>query len=195
MIGADIAAEAVAERLRQALPAHLAALRELHAGSEIPDPRLVAAMELAEIGAEKWPAVLVAPEAIVLHQEQSRDRMARRQFLVRYRIAIEGYVRARTYEATAALNRRYAAAVRSVLVQQPSLGVNGQSYPRVGVNSVSEEYAPVFEVSRGRTVGSFRTTFELDCLEVPLIPAQVARVASVEVEQVAVGPTEPLPEE
>lgn len=197
MIGPESATQTLAAFLASQVPLYLAALRVLYPTETLPDPRLVSTADLAEIGAEHWPALIVAPDQMITNDARGHSQQSRPVFTVTYRMSIEGYVRADTYEATGTLVRRYASAVRSALVTSPRLRLPGQpwqgTYPRILVESITEEYAPVFEPSRGRTVGSFRTTVNLSQQETPLLPASLGDVATIEVTQTLVGVAEPLP--
>lgn len=195
--GPDRAAVVLASYLRTELPGHLAALRALYPSVVIPDPRTVSSADLGEIGAEHWPAILVAPDELLENVRTGQTADARPLFEAAYRMSAEGYLRGKGYEATGALTRIYAAAVRSALTSKPTLrhvGIDWTgAFPRVDAGSIREEYAPVFEPSRGRTVGSFRTTFTLRQQEAPLLPVTHGMIESVDVEHTLVGPNEPLP--
>ena len=193
MSGPEAAAETLAAYLRAVFPLHLAAMRaaETLTPTDVPDPKLVSSADLPELGIEHWPALVVVPERLLdlAVADYAPDMRPRTE--ARYQMAVEGYVRAQGFEATGRLTRRYATALRSALLTsrtaRPAGVAWGPESPRIDVRSIREEYSPTVEISRGRTIGSFRTVFDLTQAEMPYIlpvgaSGLIGTVETVEVE-------------
>jgi hypothetical protein len=86
-----------------------------------------------------------------------------------WRIVIGVYDRGRDYKETQSLTRRWAAVVRQVLVQHPTLG--GVA---TGVQWIGEEYAERPERSSARTLGGCAVLFDVTATDVidstPYVP-------------------------
>lgn len=73
-----------------------------------------------------------------------------------WRVVVGGFVRGRDHDATAARVRDWAAVIRQVIVQHPTLG--GVA---TGVDWVGEEYAERPERSSARTLGGCAVAFDV----------------------------------
>lgn len=170
--GPAAAASLLVAYVKAEMPAILAASRTAYdiTSEMMPDAKLVTAAELPEVPVDSWPAVMVLPERLVSMRRADVDQSGGPIYWARYRLGIETYVRAQGFEATGALNQRYAGAIAALLARDPQLRVAGAwapAAPRVDVESITQEYSPSVAVSAGRTIASARTLVEVTLLEAP----------------------------
>lgn len=197
--GAAAAADVLVAYIEAELPAMLAKARTAYAVAleALPDPKLVTSAELPEVPVDAWPAVMVVPERLIGLNGADINPSGQTVYTARYRLAIETYVRAQGFEATGAMNRRYASTIAALLVRDPTCKVSNvwaASYPRIDVTTIEANYLPTVSLSASRTIASSRTSFELTLLECPAaLGHDPALVATTHVDSKIIGPTVPMP--
>lgn len=155
MIGAEGAANRVADWLTTALPERLGVLRARLAIDEslLPNPNLVAGVEHGQLALEEWPAVLVQARELVSMTRADVYDDATELYRCVYQLRCLSWVRAETIESTDLLRKRYTLGLRETLMWRKSLVAEAPygSDPTaatesatVVANSLRESYSELF---------------------------------------------------
>lgn len=184
MNGPEGAATLVRDRLAERIPARLRLLETrlgLDAGA-LPDPARVLAAETGPLALEDWPSVYVLPQRTTALTLVDVHDGAAEAYRVTYALRLVGWLRGDGYAATDTLRKRYALALREVLLERKGLrgldefgagsfgsgefgGDDDPIETVVRPETIREGYSEVFTDEAKRTIAGVVLDFELDVTE------------------------------
>lgn len=184
MNGPEGAALLLRDRIAERLPARLRLL-ETRLGLEantLPDPARVLAAETGPLALEDWPSVYVLPQRTTGLALVDVHAGADEAYRITYALRLVGWLRGDTYAGTDTLRKRYALALREVLLERKGLrGLDEYAAGTYGAGeyggdddpietvirpeTIREGYSEVFTDDAKRTIAGVVVDLELDVTE------------------------------
>lgn len=158
MRGVEGVVDAVLARLQTAMPGKLAEIRTRYGivDGSLEDITRWLDHEPDDIAVDNPPLVVVTEQgtdAVDGPVRSGNDGKGGATYLYRYQLAVFSWARGRTYATTTLARRRYALAVREVLLQQPGLGPDGDPGAiRLRPDSIVETYSEVARDGQTREI-------------------------------------------
>lgn len=190
MRGVEDAARLVADRLADRLPGKVDEMRARYGATVdvLPDVVTVDAFDRQRLPVEAWPAVLVVGQE-TRGMAPARVTGAGETFEVRYALRVYVWARAGDEAATDTARKRYALAVRELLIGGRVIDVDGDGRPAGWADPLSlvESYSDLAVDDSGATVAG--AYVGVDVILVESVPGDpVGEVATVNVDTAALPP-------